>query len=134
MIEPRVRFSRQIRLPEIGEHGQARLSSSDVRPTASGFARVVESLYLAHAGVRVVEASDPAASTSPAGSDREGSATGCVATGTAVTAAGATADDDPLAGLGLRHAAAREIADGALRALRTIRGIVDEAAREKASS
>lgn len=107
MIEPRVRYSRQIRLPEIGEHGQARLSSTEVRPTATGFARVVESLYLAHAGVRVVEGSELAE----------------------------VADvEDPLASLGLRHAAAREIADGAIRALGAIRGIVDAAARDKASS
>lgn len=108
MIEARVRYSRQIRLPEIGEHGQARLSSSEVRPSATGFARVVEALYLAHAGVRVVEGSDDPA--------------------------GATDVEAPLASLGLRHTAAREIADGALRALDTIRGIVDDAAREKASS
>lgn len=108
MIEPRVRFSRQIRLPEIGEHGQARLSSSEVRPTARGFARVVESRYLALAGVRVVD--DPPRATDDAGAD------------------------DPIGELGLRHAAAREIADGALRALGVIRRVVDEAARERASS
>ena len=46
-----LRFTRQTRLPEIGERGQARLSAALVPLTTSGFAADIEARYLRGAGV-----------------------------------------------------------------------------------
>ena len=86
------RASRQIRLAEIGEQGQARIASSEVPLGGRGLARDIERAYLAAAGAKPVENGD-----------------------------GITVDADAL---GLRHAAAREVGEGALRALAAIRRIV----------
>jgi hypothetical protein len=96
MISPsdRKRYGRQIRLSEIGEAGQARLCAAAVRPSAVGFARTIEERYLRAAGLRLAP--------------------------TSAEATNADADVDAST-LGLRHAAAREIGDGALRALKAIR-------------
>jgi hypothetical protein len=95
----RVAFLRQMRLPEIGEAGQERLLASTVAPGATGeLARAVEVRYLERAGVTVREA-------------REGGAA-------------PPAIDDALAALGLRHAAARDVGEGALRALAAMRAIL----------
>jgi hypothetical protein len=100
----RRRYTRQVRLPEIGEAGQARLCAAKVTLATDGFARSIEERYLRASGVDPIE---------PVG----GSATAM-----------------PL-DLGLRHEAAREVADGALRALVAIRavlGIADEGKRDEA--
>lgn len=56
MSTDRLRYTRQIRLPEIGEAGQARLAESAVAPSAEGYARVIETTYLTLAGVgRIAE-------------------------------------------------------------------------------
>ena len=88
----RRRYTRQIRLAEVGDAGQEKLLAAEVRPGASGFAREVESTYLGLAGVRVTEA-------------------------------GAREEVD-VATLGLEHDAAREVGEGALRALAAIRAIL----------
>jgi hypothetical protein len=90
------RYGRQTRLADIGETGQAKLCAAKVSPSASGFAGLIEARYLAAAGVDVTR--DPAAATTMIGEVPE---------------------------LGLRHAAPREVADGAIRALAAIRAILE---------
>ena len=53
MLSERARFARQILVPEIGDEGQARLSSStfDLRPLGPEAAAVAR-LYLERAGLR----------------------------------------------------------------------------------
>ncbi len=90
-----MRHTRQIRLPEIGEAGQARLASSEVVLGGRGLARDVERTYLRLAGATPRE-----------------------------DAAGDGADEVDVSSLGLRHAAARDVGEGALRALAAVRRIV----------
>jgi hypothetical protein len=52
------RFTRQVRLAEVGEEGQARLEGALVRVEGDGLAGRVEARYLRGAGVGVV-GSDP---------------------------------------------------------------------------
>lgn len=95
MTIDRVRYTRQMRLPEIGEAGQARLSAAVVAPSGRGFARTIEETYLRAAGIGRL------------GDDG--------------IAPGATVDADAL---GIRDAAARAVAEGALRALAAVRTVV----------
>jgi hypothetical protein len=88
------RYGRQIRLADVGEVGQAKLCATEVRLGASGFARDVEERYVRSAGMKVAPA-DGGTPPPPI--------------------------EENLAGLGLRHRAASEIAEGALRALVAIR-------------
>lgn len=83
----RRRFTRQLRLAEIGDAGQAKLLEARVRASSD-----VERAYLELAGVAVADD-------------------------------GATHEVDPDA-LGLRHPAAREVGESALRALAAIRAIL----------
>jgi len=94
----RARYVRQIRLPEIGEAGQARLCASEVVIGGVGDARNVEASYVARAGLRVIDMATP---------DKRAEDDEYVAT---------------LATLGLADPAARDVGDGALRALLAIRG------------
>jgi hypothetical protein len=93
----RRRHGRQIRLAEIGEQGQAKLSAARAPLEAQGFARTIEERYLRGAGLEILEAA------------------GSVPTAPAV------------ATLGLRNGAATEVADGALRALATIHRVLGSA-------
>lgn len=94
------RFSRQIRLAEVGELGQARLAKAVVPLAREGFAREVEAAYLRAAGVGVREEPSPGASG---------------------------AGDCPTSiDLGLRHRASQEVADGAWAALVEVRRILLE--------
>lgn len=88
----RLRYTRQIRLPEIGEEGQARLAAATVAPSGLGEARTIEATYLRLAGIGTVR------------DDEVG------------------ALDVDVASLGVRDPAARDVAEGALRALAAIRG------------
>lgn len=97
-------YGRQIRLSEIGESGQAKLSATEVVLGSSGFARTIEERYTRAAGMGT---NDPPARWNS--STREG-------TVGAARARDTTSWLDPFA-LGLRHEAAREVAEGALRAL-----------------
>jgi hypothetical protein len=99
----RVKHGRQIRLAEIGEAGQARLASRAVAPCGQGLAREIEETYLSRAGVRVRE-----------DGVRAGEGDGD----------GAPLRVDP-ALLGLRRAGAREVGEGALRALAAIRALLE---------
>jgi hypothetical protein len=98
----RVRHGRQIRLPEIGEAGQARLSASEIVLQSTGDAREVEAAYLARSGARVVDD----------------------ATARGADAMEAKAHAEALASLGMRDSAARDVADGALRALVAMRRVL----------
>jgi sulfur-carrier protein adenylyltransferase/sulfurtransferase len=90
------RYGRQVRLPEIGEAGQERLSAATVALSATGFAREIEATYLRLAGARPVSAD---ADVRP------------------------RAVKDP-ASLGLRHAAAREVGEGAFFALSAMHAVL----------
>lgn len=93
----RRRFGRQIRLPEVGEVGQERLCRASVPLTSTTeLARWVEERYLLASGVKV---------------DR--------------TSARVAPPPEALNALGLRHAAAREVASGALLALDAIRAALE---------
>ena len=106
--DTRARYGRQIRLPEIGEAGQARLMTSHVVLGGAGDARTVEAAYVARAGMHVVDdASAEAKESAKAladGSDRLYAET--------------------LASLGLKDSVAREVGDGALRALLAMRKVL----------
>jgi hypothetical protein len=104
----RARHGRQICLPEIGEEGQARLSASEVVLQGAGPAREIEAAYLARAGVRVV---DDAKAAGRAKAKAEGNGD-------------AKAYADVLATLEVTDAAARDVAEGALRALLAMRKIL----------
>ena len=103
MTIDRVRHGRQIRLPEIGEAGQERLGSSTVALGGAGDALEIESAYVKGAGITVRETAD----------------------GDAKAKAGADAKaHELLLGLALKDSAARDVADGALRALCAMRKIL----------
>lgn len=89
----RRRYTRQIRLADVGMAGQAKLSAAEVSLRTTGFARAVEERYVRGAGMRV-RTEDAQA--------REGRVT-------------------ELTALGLRHAPAREVAEGAVSALLAFR-------------
>ncbi len=98
----RARYGRQIRLPEIGEAGQARLCASEVVIRGEGDARNVEASYVARAGLRAIDVAAP--ETRARGDDDE-----------YVTTLAALAFADP---------AARDVGAGALRALLAIRTVL----------
>jgi hypothetical protein len=61
-----LRFTRQVRLAEVGEEGQSRLASAVVRVAGEGLASAVEARYLRGAGVRVERGgAEPAAEPPP---------------------------------------------------------------------
>ena len=93
----RRRFTRQIRLADVGEAGQARLEAAPLVLGGVGFARTIEERYLVAAGV---------------GRGRSGSDAGDI---------GASPPRVDASVLGLRHEAPREVGEGALRALVAIR-------------
>lgn len=47
------RYGRQIRLADVGAHGQAKLEGATVRLATTGHAREIEARYLAAAGLKV---------------------------------------------------------------------------------
>ncbi|MCL2723003.1 MAG: hypothetical protein FWD69_01060 [Polyangiaceae bacterium] len=99
----RRRYERQIRVPEIGEEGQVRLGAAAVVLGGQGFVREIEATYLRLAGVgRVASCNLKVA---------------CVR-------------ELDVASLGIDHAAAREVAEGSLRALIAMRHIVFEDEKE----
>lgn len=84
----RRRYTRQIRLADVGEAGQARLSAAEVALVTTGFARSIEERYVRGAGMHVR---------------------------TEARQRGGPAPEVTM--LGLRHGPAREVAEGALSAL-----------------
>jgi hypothetical protein len=59
MADARRRFTRQIRLSEVGDEGQARLAAAHVGLGGVGFARTIEERYLRGAGI------DPTGTVAP---------------------------------------------------------------------
>ena len=99
------RHGRQSRLPEVGEAGQALLEASEVVLGGAGDAREVEAAYLRLAGVKVREAYASAKAKARTKPDEKVAA-------------------DALKALAVRDLAARDVADGAMRALVAIRAIL----------
>jgi hypothetical protein len=97
-IEDRVRFARQIRVPEIGLDGQERLCQATALLGGAGLAGELERTYLKRCGVRLARES------------RAGSSDVSI--------------DELRNHLGIRHEVAAEIAEGSLRALMVVRSIV----------
>lgn len=101
----RVRHGRQIRLAEIGEAGQERLRAADVVLSAAGDAREIEAAYVARAGMHVIDDEQLAAKEKAK-----------------AQADGAAAEQaKALVSLGIVDVKARDVADGALRALIAMR-------------
>lgn len=98
------RHGRQIRLPEVGEEGQARLEASEVVLGGAGDAREIEATYLRAAGVKVREAHPNASARTRAKAMPE-----------------EKTSTDAVKALGIRDPAAREVAEGAMRALVAMR-------------
>lgn len=92
----RRRYERQTRLADIGPGGQAKLCAAKVAIRSQGFARTIERRYVVSSGMTE---SATETTVDPSRVDR---------------AADVTA-------LGLRNAPARDVAEGALRALAAIR-------------
>lgn len=107
MTIDRLRHGRQIRLPEIGEAGQARLYASEVVAGAVGDAREIEVAYLARAGVKVAAEIKAGGKTKPGASQAD-----------------VKEHADLLASFGIADSAARDVADGSLRALLIMRRIL----------
>lgn len=91
LVADPARYGRQMRLAEIGFGGQMRLLACDAPLGGGGFAREIESLYLARAGARPVD----------------GEATPCSVDLSA-----------------FEHGAARDVAEGAFRALLVMRHVL----------
>lgn len=89
-------YERQVRLADIGASGQAKLCAAKVAIRSQGFVRTIEHRYALAAGM----------------TDTEGEPT------VDPSRVDAAAD---VGTLGLRHPEAREVAEGALRALAAIR-------------
>ena len=89
------KYTRQIRLKEVGEAGQARLAAATIAPSASrAWARTIEATYLRAAGVGTV-------------SDAQGDL------------------HVDVGSLGIRDDAARDFAEGALAALVAMKKVLD---------
>ena len=90
----KLRYGRQSRLPEIGDHGQARLCEARVALGGDGFTRTIEERYVRGIGANVDEAGRSFAVDADA--------------------------------LGIESPEAREVGEGARRALVALRSILEE--------
>jgi hypothetical protein len=95
------RYERQRRLADIGASGQAKLCAATVVIRSQGFVRTIEERYALASGMTELGMTEPAPAPTVAPERVD-----------------AAANVDAL---GFRHAAAREVAEGALRALAAIR-------------
>lgn len=113
-----MRHTRQSRLAEVGSERQKKLGSSEARVRACGFAGEIEARYLAGAGVGTLLVGDT------------GQARAALAVDPSVRAKKAeiSRDDDPVTALpqilGALDPAARDVAEGAYRALQTLRKLL----------
>ena len=110
-----MRHGRQSRLAEVGARGQERLARSRVTLACDGLAGIVEARYLAGAGVGALSGPDAALAEA-----RRADAS----VRTEIAPARVAQEPAELAGL---DASAREVARGALAALRALRGALDGA-------
>ena len=106
------RHSRQTKLIEIGDAGQAKIAAATVEVRGSGPAAAVEARYLAGAGVGKLRVESDAMAEAARALDR---AVVVVVDASLTTMTGA--DDASVAAFGLRDASARAVASGAHRAL-----------------
>jgi hypothetical protein len=105
------RHTRQVRLAEVGEAGQSRLAAAEVEVRSAGFAGEVEARYLAGAGVgalRVASEVHMAAARAMDASVR-------------LELGSVSAAPELPPGLASLEGAAREVAEGAYRALAGVR-------------
>jgi hypothetical protein len=117
----KLRHSRQVRLAEVGEEGQARLEATTAFVAADGLAGAVEVRYLAGAGVRKISTGDEAIAEAARAVD---STVQILAKKAAILGNGI-----PPA-LGVRDPAALDVALGAWRALAHIRRALLREARD----
>ena len=123
-----LRYTRQVRLADVGPSGQARLEGLRAHVSGSDLSSRVEALYLAGAGVAVVTVEAEGIAEAVRG----------IQPGIGVEVAGASAR----AGAGMRtgeslgelHSGAAEVAEGALRALFAIRGALFESKDNEGTS
>jgi hypothetical protein len=115
-----IRYTRQARLVEVGENGQARLAKGDVSVRGAGLSASIEARYLAGAGVGLLRVKGEAQAIAARAID---------ASVRVVIEAGDAADEgakdrgSPLNDLPL-DPDAREVALGAWRALDALRGLL----------
>ena len=120
------RFTRQQRLLEVGAAGQARIAAARLSPRARGLAGEVEALYLAGAGVGTLVVDDAkAGETAALLAPDVRIVVASADTGGSVAAADRTAPlPAPIAGL---VAGARDVGEGAWRALVALRAVLEAA-------
>ena len=111
-----LRHSRQMKLIEIGDAGQARIAAASVDVRGSGPAAAVEARYLAGAGVGELRVESDAIAEAARAIDR---AVVVVVDSSLTTMPGG--DDGVVTAFGLRDASARAVASGAHRALVRLR-------------
>jgi hypothetical protein len=111
------RHSRQTRLREIGESGQAKIAAASVEVRGSGVAAEVEARYLAGAGVRELRVGDARVASSAQAID----ASLAVVVDASLASNADDARDGALSAFGIRDASARAVATGAHRALVSLR-------------
>jgi hypothetical protein len=110
----RARHSRQVRLAEVGEEGQARLEATTALVESAGLAGVVEGRYLAGAGVPKIASGDEAVADAARAVD----ATVEIVAPQSVSVVLPLGDPPPF---GVRDPAALEVLLGAWRALAHVR-------------
>ena len=110
------RHSRQVRLVEIGEDGQARLARAVVAVRGAGYAGELEASYLAGAGIGTIRVVDDAQARTVGAMD----ASVRVERG----APARTLESTPLDALEGMDASALDVARGAWRALDTVRRVI----------
>jgi hypothetical protein len=133
------RYSRQTRLAEVGETGQARLAAGHVFVVADGLAGEVQARYLAGAGVGTLHVlhEGPARAASQVNVDvdvdvnGDGDVNGLSSPSpspspspSTSTSTSTTTTTSTISGFGIRDEAAREVALGAWRALHDIRALL----------
>ena len=113
-----LRHTRQVRLAEVGESGQARLAGATIDVAAPGFAGEVEARYLAAAGVGSLRVRE----------EPHAHAARAIDAGVVVTRGESGESerpaDGPVAAFASLDPAARDVAVGAWSALRALRGVL----------
>lgn len=117
------RHARQSKLTEIGAGGQAKIAAATVAVSLDGVAADIAARYLAGAGVAVLRVRDPAFAE---GARALEPALGVAVVAFEVEAAGVSVvtDDARRVDDVLRDPAARDLARGALAALRALGGVL----------
>ena len=109
-----IRHSRQTRLDEIGEAGQARIEAASAVVRGDGLASILTARYLAGAGVRTIACASDGAANAARSVDS-----------TVHIAIAFPSDDAEAPDFELRDESAREVARGAWRALDVVRRAIE---------